>query len=323
MNKSLSIDRRKVVYFISDNGFIVIFLLWCLFLTIRTDGRFLSGGNISTVLRQATIIGIVAIGESLIVFLGSMDVSVASNLGLCAVVAAACLVDYSLSPLVAVAIALGVGALVGLVNGLLSTFVGINPIIATLGMMIILDGLGLNYTGGRTISGSEVDPIEFLYLDKIGPVPVPVILLFVTYAVAYFVMHHTTFGAHIYATGSNEKATWLSGIKTRRVRMYAFILSGLMAGFGGIVAAARRGSASAAMGSDFLFPILTIVILGGISLSGGRGNILKVLIAAVFLMSINNGLILLGSVEIEKQRVLSGAILIVALSLDRLRHMVK
>lgn len=322
MNRTASldhIDRRKIVYFVSDNGFIVIFVLWCLFLTVQTQGRFLSPDNVATVLRQAAIIGIVAIGESLVVLLGGMDVSVASTLGFCAIVFAAAVVTFGLHPLIAVLAALGVGALIGAVNGLLVTAVGINPIIATLGMMTILDGLGLAYTGGRTIYGDAMDPVEFLYGGWVGPVPVPVIILFVCYAIAHFALNYTTFGAHIYATGSNDKAAWLSGVKTARIRLVAFVVAGAMAAFGALVAAARRGSAGAGMGGDFLFPILTAVILGGISLAGGRGHVLKVLVAAIFLMAINNGLILLGGVDISAQRIVSGAILIVALSLDRLR----
>ncbi|GAB4439738.1 MAG: ABC transporter permease [Anaerolineae bacterium] len=321
MDASLKLDRRRVVDFISENGFYVIFLLWVLFLALQTD-TFMTWDNASKVVRQAAIIGIVAIGESLIVMLGTMDVSVASTLGLTAIIVAAGIVDFSLPPALAVLIAIGAGGLIGLVNGLLVTLIGINPIIATLGMMTILDGLGLTYTGGHTIYGDAIDPIEFLYTGWIGPVPVPVLLLFVFYLVAHFVLSYTTFGAYIYATGSNDKATWLSGIKTARIRLYAFVIAGLLAGFGGVMAAARRGSAGAGMGGNFLFPILTAVILGGISLSGGRGRVLNVLAAAIFLMAIDNGLIHLGA-DINIQRIVSGAILIVALSLDRLRVMVR
>ena len=321
MNLAAGLDRRRVIFFISDNGFIVIFVLWCLFLATQTD-RFLTPENIFVVLRQAAIIGLVAIGESLVVLLGGMDVSVASTLGLCAIVFVAAIVTFGLPPALAALAALAVGALVGVVNGVLVTVVGINPIIATLGMMTILNGLGQMYTQGRTIYGAEMNQVGFLYSGFVGPVPVPVIILFIFYLIAHFMLNHSMFGAHIYATGSNPKATWLSGIKTGRIRLYAFILAGTMAGCGALIAAARRGSAGPGMGDSFLFPILTAVILGGISLSGGRGRILNVLVAAIFLMAIDNGLILLGA-DLNAQRIVSGAILIIALSLDRLRAMVR
>jgi len=153
----------------------------------------------------------------------------------------------------------------------------------------------------------------------LGPVPVPVLILFLFYGLAFYLLNYTVFGARAYAIGNNERASWLSGINIDRYRLLAYVFAGLLAGFGGVMQTARMGSATGAMGSEFLFPILTAVILGGVSLSGGKGKILNVLIAAVFLTTINNGLILL-NVPIYSQKIISGAILILALSLDRLRN---
>ena len=122
----------------------------------------------------------------------------------------------------------------------------------------------------------------------------------------------------IYAIGNNDKASWLAGIPVDRLKIAAFTLAGLLAGFGGVLQISRQGSATAGMGDEFLFPILTAVILGGISLSGGKGRIQNTLIAAIFLVAITNGMVLLG-VSIYTQRIISGLILIVALSLDQLR----
>ena len=118
--------------------------------------------------------------------------------------------------------------------------------------------------------------------------------------------------------GNNEKASWLAGIRVDRVKILAFALAGLLAGFGGVMQISRQGSATGGMGDEFLFPILTAVILGGISLSGGKGRIQNTLIASIFLVTITNGMVLLGT-SIYAQRIVSGVILIVALSLDRLR----
>ena len=118
--------------------------------------------------------------------------------------------------------------------------------------------------------------------------------------------------------GNNEKASWFAGINTDKIKLMAFTLAGVLAGIGGIMQVARQGTATGGMGKDFLFPVLTPVVLGGASLSGGRGKIINTLIAAIFLSTITNGMILLG-VSIYAQRIVSGAILITALSLDRLR----
>jgi ribose transport system permease protein len=160
--------------------------------------------------------------------------------------------------------------------------------------------------------------IGFLARSSIGPVPLPVILMFLFYIVFYIILNRSVFGARLYAVGNNEKASWLAGIQVDRLKIIIFILAGLLAGVGGVMQASRQGSATAGMGDEFLFPILTAVILGGISLSGGKGKIQNTLIAAIFLVTLTNGMILLG-ITIYVQRIISGLILIIALSLDRLR----
>lgn len=310
--------RRRILDFLGEQGFIVIFILWAIFLTFTTDS-FATSKNIFTVLRQATIIGILAIGEHLIVLLGTMDVSLASILTLTGVAMAAALVNFGLPPVAAALLVLGIGALAGLVNGLIITRLKINPIITTLGMMSVLEGAAFIYTQGKTIFGEGIDAIEFLSRGRVFDViPVPVIVLFALYVLAYLLLRHTVFGAQIFAVGNNEKATWLAGINTDNVKLLAFVLAGVLAGIGGIMQVARQGTATGGMGSDFLFPVLTAVVLGGASLSGGRGKVFNTLIAAIFLTTITNGMILLG-VSIYAQRIISGVILVTALSLDRLR----
>jgi ribose transport system permease protein len=326
-----TLDRRRIIDFVGENGFIIIFVLWCVYLAFATQ-TFLTVNNLTLVLRQSAIIGIVAIGETLIVLLAGIDVSLAAILGISAVATAWSMVNGialpgSSEPIFLPAFAaslfgLAVGAFLGLINGLLVTRVRINAVIATLGMMSIIDGIGLTTTGGRTIFGDSLKALDFLASGYIGPLPVMVVLMFILYAVFWFILNRTTFGAHIYAVGNNERASYLSGINVDRVKLLTFVIAGLLAGFGGLLAISRQGSARAGMGTDLLFPILTAVVLGGVSLSGGRGRILNTLIAAVFLSTITNGLIQLGA-STDTQRIISGAILIVALSLDRLREAVR
>ncbi|MBN1265590.1 MAG: ABC transporter permease [Anaerolineales bacterium] len=310
--------KHRTLDFLGEQGFIVIFVLWAIFLTFTTDS-FATPKNIFTVLRQATIIGILAIGEHMIVLLGTMDVSLASILTLTGVAMAAAMVNFGLPPITAAILVLGIGALAGLINGLIVTKLKINPIITTMGMMSILEGLAFVYTQGKTIFGESIDTIKFLSQGKlINIIPVPVIVLFVLYGYAFFLLRKTVFGARIFAVGSNERATWLAGIDTDRVKLAAFVLAGVLAATGGIMQVARQGTATGGMGSDFLFPVLTAVVLGGASLSGGRGKVFNTLIAAIFLTTITNGMILLG-ISIYAQRIISGLILVTALSLDRLR----
>lgn len=312
------VNTQKIAEIIGENGFILIFILWIVILSLTTR-TFLNSNNIFTVLRQATIVSIVAIGEMLIMLLGGMDVSLAAVMGFSGIMAASLMVNFNFPPEMAGLVCILIGGLIGLINGILVTIVRINAVIATLGMMSVLNGMALAYTQGKTIVGPQLDQIAFLSRGYVGPIPFPVILMFVFYIVFYIILNKTVFGAHIYAIGNNDKASWLAGIKVDRMKILAFTVAGFLAGFSGLLQASRQGSATSSMGNEFLFPILTAVILGGISLSGGKGKLQNTLIASVFLMTITNGMVLLG-ISLYVQGIISGLILIVALSLDRLRY---
>ncbi len=318
MSAQAKINRQKIAEIVGENGFIFIFIIWLVILSTSTT-TFLTTGNIFTVLRQASIVSIVAIGEMLIMLLGGMDVSLAAVMGFSGIVAVSLMVNYNMPLGLAAIVCIAVGGFIGFINGVLVTIVRINAVIATLGMMNVLNGMALAYTQGKTIVGPQLDQIAFLARGYVGPIPFPVILMFVFYIVFYIILNKTVFGAHIYAIGNNEKASWLAGIKVDRMKILAFTVAGVLSGFSGLLQASRQGSATSSMGNEFLFPILTAVILGGISLSGGKGRIQNTLIAAIFLVTITNGMVLLG-ISLYVQGIVSGLILIIALSLDRLRY---
>lgn len=315
--------QRKAANFLGEQGFVVIFFLWALYLTFNTD-NFATSDNAFTILRQATIIGIAAIGAHFVILMGDLDLSAASVISLAGVVMGETMVNYGYPPIQAALAALLVGALVGIINGFIITKLKINAIIATLGTSSILSGIAFTITQGKTIFGERgndpIDKIEFLSRDRVlwDQVPVPVIILFVCYVIAFIVLRRTAYGARVFAVGNNDRAAWLSGINIDRIRIVTFMVSGTLAGFAGIMQVARQGTATAGMGANFLFPILTAVVLGGASLTGGRGKVFNTLVAAIFLTSINNGMILLG-IDIYTQNIVSGVILVIALSLDRLR----
>lgn len=309
---------RQVVVLLGEYGFIVIFIVLALYLTVATR-NFATEQNLFTILRQATITGILAIGAHFIILLGDIDLSPAAVLSLSGVAAAWLMVNQSTPALLAVLIALGIGGLVGLINGLIVTQLKINAIITTLGTAGVLGGLSFIITDGRTVFGDSLDVVEFLSRGTLfDRIPIPVVILFVAYLIAFLVLRYTTFGAKVFAVGNNDRAAFLSGISVTQIKILTFVLAGVLAAFAGIMQVARQGTATAGMGEDFLFPTLTAVVLGGASLKGGRGKIVNTLIAAIFLTTITNGMVLL-SINIYTQRVISGAILIVALSLDRLR----
>ncbi|MFQ3565471.1 MAG: ABC transporter permease [Aggregatilineales bacterium] len=313
---------RKLLRFLGEQGFILIFIAWAIFLTFNTR-NFATTENILTILRQATIIGVAAIGAHFVILMGLLDLSIAAVISLAGVVMAQLMIAHGFSPVSAGLTALGLGALIGLINGLIVTKLRINSIIATLGTASILTGVAFTITQGRTIFGERgnnpIELIQFLSRGRVFDlIPVPVIILFAAYIVAYIVLQRTLYGARVYAVGSNDRAAWLSGINVDAIKIITYMISGTLGGFAAILQVARQGTATAGMGADFLFPILTAVVLGGASLTGGRGRIVNTLIAAIFLTSITNGMILLG-IGIYTQNIISGVILIVALSLDRLR----
>lgn len=309
--------RDRAIEFLAREGFIVIFAMWALYLTLATD-TFFTQGNVIILLRQAAIFAIVGIGTTMIAILGDLDISFGAILALSGCVGAAWVVGGA-HPVVGILVAVGIGAMVGIVNGVLVNYVKILSVVATLGTLGAVEGIAMMYTGGTSIFGDNLSRLSFLARDEIWIIPIPVVIAFSLYVVAWFVTTRTQFGAHLYACGDNREAAFRAGIPVVRIRFTAFIVAGSLAGFAGLMQAARIGRAQATMGVDALFPVLTAVILGGTSLHGGRGRLVNTLIASVFLASITNGLILLG-VGTEVQRVVQGAVLIAAVSLDRLRR---
>lgn len=304
------------VEIVAREGFIVIFAAWAIYLSIATD-TFLTHDNVLLLLRQAAIFSIIGIGSTLVTILGELDISFGATLALAGCVSAAWVIGGT-HPVAGIAIAVGIGAAVGLVNAVLVNYVRIPSVVATLGVLGVVEGLAQMYTGGSSIFGDELRRLDFLARDEIAGVPVPVLIAFGLYAVAWVVATRTRFGAHLYATGDNREAAFRAGIAVQRIRFVVFVVAGALAGFAGLMQVVRIGRAQSSIGAEALFPVLTAVILGGTSLHGGRGRVVNTLIASVFLVSITNGLILLG-VASEVQRLVQGAVLVAAVSLDRLR----
>jgi ribose/xylose/arabinose/galactoside ABC-type transport system permease subunit len=309
--------RTRIAEFLAEYGFVVFFAAWVVFLASQTP-LFLTPNNLLILLRQAAIFGIPAIGATFVLILGELDISFGSTIGLSGAVGATLIVGGA-DPVLGIVAATLVGLGVGLTNGFLVNYLRIPSVVATLGMLGVVLGVGLLYTGGKSIFGPPLQPILFLAQGYVGGIPVPVIVLFIAYAVAWFVLTQTRFGMHVYLVGDNPEAAYRAGIPVRRIRMAVFALAGLTAGFGGMILVARVSQAQASLGSESLFPVLTAVILGGVGLQGGRGRVENTLIASVFLAAIFNGLILLG-VPTNAQRMVEGAILVAAVSLDRLRR---
>ena len=288
---------------------------------------FLTSSNLLNVANQVTIIAIIAIGMTMVIVTGGIDLSVGSLMALSAVVAALLIRGAAgaeqASPagmVLCCLAAMAVSGGVGLANGALVTAVGLPPFISTLGMMLVASGCAYILSEGQSIN--EL-PASFVWLGRgtdLGRLPNAVVLMLLLYAGAHVVMSRTTLGRYIYAVGGNVEAARLSGVPVRRVLLLVYGITGVLAGLGGVILASQLKSGSPKYGELYELYVIAAVVVGGTSLSGGEGRILGTLIGALLIAVIRNGMNLTG-VESYTQKVVLGAVIIVAVALDRLKQL--
>lgn len=277
---------------------------------------FLSVNNLLNVFRQVSINALIAFGMTFVILTGGIDLSVGSILALTGAVTAG-LMSGGMDPVLAMLVGLLLGALLGAINGVIIAKGKVAPFIATLATMTIYRGLTLVYTEGRPISGLG-DSVAFQMLGKgyfLG-IPVPVVTMIISFAILYFILKKTTFGRRVYAVGGNEEASILSGINADRIKIYVYSLVGLLAGLASLILTSRLNSAQPTAGEMFELDAIAAVVLGGTSLTGGRGWIVGTLIGALIIGVLNNGLNLIG-VSSFFQQVVKGAVILFAVLLDR------
>ncbi|WP_027469094.1 ABC transporter permease [Deefgea rivuli] len=281
-----------------------------------TSPDFLTMGNLLNVFRQVSINALIAFGMTLVILLGGIDLSVGSILALSSVLTALML-SHGIDPIVATSVGVLAGAGMGMLNGLVISKGKVAPFIATLGMMTILRGLALVFSEGRPITGLNSDFFAMLGGGYVaGIIPVPVIIMLVMFGVFWFVLKKTVFGRHVYAVGGNEEASRLSGINTDSIKIWVYTLSGAMAATAGMILTSRLNSAQPTAGTGYELDAIAAVVLGGTSLTGGRGWIFGTLVGALLIGILNNGLNLLG-VSSFYQQVIKGVVILLAVLLDR------
>ena len=281
---------------------------------------FLHVDNFLNILVAVSVIAILSVTMTLVIISGGIDLSVGSVVTLTSVTAAQ--LSYHMPLWSAALIALGVGTLIGYLNGLAITKIGINPLISTLGSLSIAHGAALLLSGGLTQSinskalGSEA--FSSLGQGRVMDIPSQVIVMALLFILAAWVMKSTVFGRSIYAIGGNPNASRLAGLPVSRLQTTVYVLSGLCAALGGIFSASQMGAGSNSAGTGIELSVIAAVILGGTSLSGGKGTIAGTLLGVLILGTLNNGLTLL-SVSSDYQEVARGAVLLLAVGLDQLR----
>src|SRR5271165_6686360 len=262
----------------------VMLLLVAVYLSIAS-AYFLESRNLLNIGRQFSVVGMVAIGQALVIISGGIDLSVGSVIGLAAVVSAlvAKLTDH---PALGLAAGLLVGGLVGLINGVLYTCIQINPFIATLGMLSVARGAALMITGGLPIPFENW--VAFLGSGRLATVPVSFLLMLALAGVANVFVTRTRWGRNIFAVGDNPRAARLGGINVDGVRRFVFLVSGTLAGLGGVVLAGTLNSSNPNLGQGYELDVIAAVILGGAALSGGRGSIFGVILGAALMGVLRN-----------------------------------
>jgi ribose transport system permease protein len=277
---------------------------------------FLEPLNLLNLLRQVAINALIAYGMTFVILTGGIDLSVGSILALSSALMAGMMVS-GIDPILAILIGCLLGAVMGAINGLLITKGKMAPFIATLATMTMFRGLTLVYTDGNPITGlGDNYPFQLFGRGYFLGIPVPAVTMFLTFAVLWMILHKTPFGRKTYAIGGNEKAALISGIKVSRVKVMVYSLAGLLSALAGAILTSRLNSAQPTAGTSYELDAIAAVVLGGTSLSGGRGLIVGTLIGALIIGTLNNGLNLLG-VSSFFQMVVKGVVIIIAVLIDR------
>ena len=275
---------------------------------------FLTTNNLMGVFRSFSLVGIMSIGMMLVIITGGIDLSVGSVMGLSSLMTALAF-QHGWGPLPAVLAGLCAGLIVGAFNGVLITWIQLPPFIATLGTLSIGRGLMYIITKGVPLTPDVPDSFTFIGQGYFRFVPVPVVIMLLLTVCFSILMRRTRFGRHVYATGGNEVAARLSGVRTHRVKFTVYALSGLIAALAGVVSFSRFVSAEPASGFGAELDVIAAAAIGGASLSGGVGSVEGAIIGAALAGIITNGVVLL-NIDTYAQQAITGCVILIAVSID-------
>jgi ribose transport system permease protein len=295
--------------YIRQFGLLISFTLLCVALALLS-GRFLTVENITNVLLYSSINGIISVGMTFVILTAGIDLSVGAVAALAALMAAEVIQSSGLT-LAAMAICLLIGLLLGAANGLLTVALRIPPFITTLGMMTIARGLALTFSQGQPITGF---PTAFRFPGRglVGPLPAPIIIAAIVFALGYFVLGRTTLGEYIRALGNNPLAARLTGIRTKPVTVLVYTITGLLSALAGLLLIGRLDSAAPTLGNGYEFDAIAAVVVGGTSFAGGEGGLGGTLLGVLIIGVLNNGLNLL-NVNALWEQVVKGVVIALAL----------
>lgn len=311
-------EKKKFGFKLSGNLSILLGLvILCIFFTIASD-KFLTVGNFVNMLLQVSNIGIVAIGGLFIILTGGIDLSAGSMSALVGLLMAGFCVDSGLPVPVAIILGLLIGIGLGFFSGLSVTKLGLSPFIVTLAMQSMLRGLAEVYSMGTSIFGM---PASFNAVGSgmVGGIPFPVILMILLFIIGHFVLSKTVFGHQVYAVGGNREAAYLAGINVKRVELTTYVIAGALTAVAALVLTGRLASALPSAAEGLEFSAISAIVIGGGSLSGGKGNMMGTFIGVLIIGVLNNGLNLL-NVSPFWAKFAQGLIIFVAVLIDVLNQ---
>ncbi|EKO3803062.1 ribose ABC transporter permease [Vibrio harveyi] len=295
----------------------LIALLFLIVVVSFLNPNFFTVDNILNILRQTSVNAIIAVGMTLVILTAGIDLSVGSVLALCGAFAAS-MIALEVPVLIAVPTALFAGAALGAISGIIIAKGKVQAFIATLVTMTLLRGVTMVYTDGRPISTGFTDTADAFAWFGTGyalGIPVPVWLMVIVFAAAWYLLNHTRFGRYVYALGGNESATHLSGINVERVKIGVYAICGMLAALAGIIVTSRLSSAQPTAGMGYELDAIAAVVLGGTSLMGGKGRIMGTLIGALIIGFLNNALNLL-DVSSYYQMIAKAVVILLAVLVD-------
>lgn len=299
--------------FLKQFSTVILLIIMVIFFSFMTD-TFFATKNMINILRQVAVLGILSAGMTFVIISGGMDLTVGSLLGLTGVICAKFLSEFQLNPVLAILLTLIILTLFGTLTGMLIVKLHVAPIVITLGMMTVARGLAFIISGGLPIYDI---PEEVVYLGQgyVGPIPVPVITLIIIVIIAAFILNRTYYGRYVYAIGGNEEAARLAGVAVNKIKVSLYSASAFLAGIAGVTLMARVSSGAPASGTGMEMDVVTAVVIGGVSINGGKGNITGAFIGALIIGVLSNGLTIMNVGEYYQQ-VVKGLVLILAVAFD-------
>ncbi len=314
------ISNLKKVMKIKESGVLLILIMIMLISGIISE-NFFSAYNIIILFRSLAFLGLVALGESIVILTGEIDLSVGSVAGFSGIITGFALAYWNLPPVIAFLVGIIIGILCGLINGTIISKLKVSSLVVTLGTMGVFEGLTLVLTKGTAVMGL---PESFFVLgqSKLFGLPLPIFILLGLFIILTFILKKTKIGMKLYSVGSNSEAAEIIGLKVNRIKTLAFIISSLFASIAGIIMVSRLGTAQPTIGAEWLMPSVAAAVIGGTALTGGEGTPFGTLIGASIMVVIENCIVIMG-ISPYWQKAVSGLVVVFAISLDAMRKIIR